>query len=198
MDPLGWERLSVAAATMCLLGLVGCSTGATRLGAIDYTSQYDPNFVRNAASTGQITAVVRGNPFGPGAVDADAIAGAFYLPSWVGTAHVAAHSGTEAPTGYRIVLLFGPHSPGPGDDDTCARPEAQPVENGSGPVRLQATFCIGSRWASTLVAAGSAVNGIDDPAFRALMEQVSYDLLPPKNKKNYSTAMAGCAAFMGC
>jgi hypothetical protein len=70
------------------------------------------------------------------------------------------------------------------------RPEAQPVENGSAPVRLQATFCVGKRWVSTLVASGPAAKGVDDPAFRALMEQVSYELLPPKNKKNYSSAMA--------
>jgi hypothetical protein len=55
---------------------------------------------------------------------------------------------------------------------------------------LQATFCVGKRWVSTLVASGPAAKGVDDPAFRALMEQVSYELLPPKNKKNYSSAMA--------
>jgi hypothetical protein len=183
---------------MGLLALAGCNDGLIRTGAMEYASLYDPYLIRYATRTGEILAVVRGNPFGQGAVDAQAIAGAFYMPGWVGTVRVTTHPRSETPSNYKIVLLFGPHARGPGNDDTCAAPESEPVENASGPIRLQATFCVGSRWVSTLVAAGPAAAGVDDPAFRNLLSQVSYDLFPPYNFKRGNTTTADCAVFMGC
>jgi hypothetical protein len=189
---------SVAASAVGLAVLAGCSEGVTRTGAMEYASLYDPYLVRYATRSGEIMAVVRGNPFGPGPVDADAIADAFYLPGWVGAAHVTTHPRSDTPTNYKIVLLFGPHARGPGGDDTCAAPETQPVENASGPISLQATFCVGPRWVSTLVAAGPAAASANDPAFRALLSQVSYDLFPPYNQKRGNPSTAGCIAGIRC
>ncbi|HYM32753.1 MAG TPA: hypothetical protein VEU47_15735 [Candidatus Cybelea sp.] len=173
------------AAAIGALTIVSCSNNLMRTGAMEYSSLYDPYLVRYAMRTGEIRAVVRGNPFGPGPVDADAIAGAFYLPVWVGPAHVTAHPRPDTPSNNKIVLLFGPHARGPGGDETCATPETQPVEDGSGPIRLQATFCVGARWVSTLVAAGPGAKSANDPAFRALMTQVGYDLFPPFSQKRW-------------
>lgn len=187
------RRISVARTTLIAraivfailpAGMMGCAQeGKTdrviQISYTDYTTLYTPGMVQYAVPKGEMTTVVRGNPFPAGPADPDAIAGAVPPPGWLSPPiRFTTKPGPGTPENYKLVLIFTPGSPGAGDDQTCADPAATPVGPGGGPVTLQATFCAGDRWVSHLVAYGPAVTGLGDRQFQTILAQVSILLFP--------------------
>jgi hypothetical protein len=181
-------RKSTVATFAAWLLLTGCAGANTQVSGVYFESLYDPSMVRIAAGRGSIPVVVRGVAAGtPGG--ATAVANAMTVPGWVGQGHFAP-SGATAET-YRVVLVFGSAAIAGGTQRTCADNDDATTPAGGGLDRVQATFCVGRRMASTLVAAGPPISDPADPAMRELMNQVVANLLPAHNPGSAKGGGAG-------
>ncbi|HYM30285.1 MAG TPA: hypothetical protein VEU47_03230 [Candidatus Cybelea sp.] len=181
-------RKSTVATFAAWLLLTGCAGANTQVSGAYFESLYDPGMVRVAAGRGSIPVMVRGVAAGtPGG--AAAVANAMTMPGWVGQGHFVA-SGTTAET-YRVVLVFGAAAVAGGTQRTCADSDDAAIPAGGDFGRVQATFCVGRRMASTLVAAGPPISDPADPAMRELMNQVVINLLPAHNPGSAKGGGAG-------
>lgn len=172
---------------LAVLLAAGLSAGCVQtsvVGLPDYNALYSRDMVSYAGTSGEIAAVVMGNPFGP-AVSDEQIMSQIPTPAWVSARRFTTNPGAQTPWSYRVVLIFNPARPGAGDDLTCANPAAEPTggTRGDGRARVVAVFCADSRWASQLEGSVPLDGGPGSPAFRTAMQTVMADLLPPVNPK---------------
>lgn len=181
---------SAPLASLALLAVLAVLGGCEGLnGQAGYARFYDPALVAAAAREGRLALVVQGSPVA-GMQDA-AIAAVMPAPTLLPGTRYRATSPTAQDAPYRVILIFQPAARALGGDDVCARPAEQPSTAPGGPVRVQATFCVGDRAASTAWADGPAVTGIDDPSFRHWLGLVIDRLLPTVNP---ATARSGGGA----
>lgn len=167
--------VSLLAAT---LALAACAPNNVRVGAPSYTQLYYPQLVDYVTQGGQLATVIRGNPFGPGPVDAEAIAAALPLPNTATPFRYRVMMPEAARKSARVVLIFGPATDGPGDSETCNNPQDEAIRPGGGPIGVRAVFCVGPSWTTTLFASSPAASGPTDPQFQSLMNQVIAGILP--------------------
>jgi len=169
--------LLLAGASVTLLA--GCSGTATRLGYADQTTLYTPDMIGYAAPKGELATVVRGNPFGGSIGDPEAIAAAIKPPARYGQVRLTTRPGPGTPDNYRLVLIFDPPVGAPTGDLACNDAAASQGGTGGGPVRVQASFCIGGRLASQITGTGAPASDVNSPAFQDLMGQVMENMFPP-------------------
>jgi len=169
---------SIALPLAAAAALAACTQSNVNVSAVSYTPLYYPQLVSYVTQGGQLATVVRGNPFGPGPVDADALAAALPLPNAAAPFRYRAMTPDAARKSARLVLVFGPAAAGPGDSDTCNNAQDEPIVPGGGPVAVKAVFCVGPNWTSTLYASGPPARDPRDPQFQALMNQVIASLMP--------------------
>ncbi len=177
---------AVAATAWLVLTLAACApnglTGQTR-----HAGFYSAALVAAAAADGGIPLLVRGDPSAASpAIDAtalnEAVAVALPPPSWLTLARYRPLRADAPATPYRLVLLFDPAATTPGGDEVCVEPLTQPLAPAVGAsTRVQATFCVGNRVASSVLATGRRPADIRDAAFRRLMDPVIEALLPVVN-----------------
>ena len=168
--------LVLAASVAALAGGTGTET---RLGYSDQTTLYYPELVGQAATKGELPTVIRGNPFGNSLGDPQAIAAAIRPPARYSSVHLSTNPQLVSPDGYRLVLIFDPPVNAPSGDLACRDKDAAEGGNSAGPVRVQASFCIGNRLASQVTGTGAPASSPDAPAFQSLMGQVMEVMFPP-------------------
>lgn len=180
--PLPPSLAKLAGVLTAVALLAGCA-GASRISMVDHNTQYTPEMFTYTGMSGEVNTVIRGNPFGPGVGDPEAIAAVFPTPAWTQPRRFTTHPGPNTPSNYRLVLIFNSQISGPGGDQICQDPDSEPVSEGGGPIRMQAVFCTGERWASQLYATAPPAAGPNDPEFRNMLGHASMLLFPPRRPK---------------
>lgn len=179
--------LSLAAA----LALGACAHGVTTIYGQDQTPLYSPGLVPYATESGTLYTIVRGNPFGPGPGNPEAIAASLQSPGWYPPFRFVTRPMPGLRTDARLVLIFNPVDRTSGDDEACRTPQLQRIRPGGGPVRLQAAFCIGNRYVSHVAVMGPPASSPQDPAFHEMMNETLASLLPPIGSQDIGTYLQG-------
>ncbi len=176
--------------TLCLVSLVflatlgACDNGVTTIYGEDRTTPFSPQLISYLTRRGEMPTIIRGNPFRHGPTDAGAIAASLQSPAWYQPFRFDTRTTPGSSSGEFLVLLFNPADRSSGGDEVCRAPQAQPVLPGSGPIRLQATLCLGSHYIAHLALIGMAASGPQDPEFRHMMNQALVTLLSPLMSQN--------------
>lgn len=162
-----------------LAALLGCDD-PVKISNVDRQTPYAPSLVRFAAKSGELAAVIHGNPF-PTPVDAEAIANAIHLPGWLprGT-RLTTKPTPPTPTNIRVVLAFQPTWRGVREEwlcDTSSRLELAPP---GGKITVAAALCVDSKPVSWLQAEGAPAASPAAKSFQNLMNQVMANLLPDR------------------
>ncbi len=173
------RHISLASLAVAALTLGACAHGVTTIYGQDTASLYTPSLVAYATQSGTLYTIVRGNPFGPGPGNPEAIAASLQSPGWYPPFRFVTRPMPGSRTDARLVLIFNPVDRTSGDDETCRAPQLQQIRPGGGPVRLQAVFCIGSRYVSHVAVMGPPASSPQDPAFQEMMNETLASLLPP-------------------
>lgn len=170
--------LSVAAAAL----LAGCA-GQPIVHSAYLADDYEKEVLNYAAKQGGMLTEITGNPFA-----ADSAA----LSREVTVAFEEAHFGvdlpffTEAPEDYRspykVVVLFNP-APGVGAPAVCAGSD-RPVLPPEGRIKVLAVFCSAEQRVNSAYGSLAGATGPDDPAFGALMRQISLSIFPPQEPRD--------------
>ncbi len=172
---LASRLLSLAAG---LVVLTACTAG-TVIYPTYIQPSYEPDVLNSVAAYGGVKVHVVGNPFGAeqAVVDrgiADAMNGSNFGPRLNFTPADVERSP------YRFVVLFNP-AENANQAQVCADPD-QPRHSASQGVKLLMAFCNGSNRISSTVATGQPASGVEDPAFRSLLRNVTTLLVPPRRE----------------
>ncbi len=170
----------------------GCAlTGPTRISYVAIDPGYRLNEFAFAGSTGAVRTVVTGDPFSVGRERfAKAVSEAMYGHHFGPAVEFSTDPDVEVTGSYKVVLMFdAPLSAGeatvcgtpPGTEPAAATASAAPSPDR--PVHVVAAFCR-SRQPLTNLAGVMARSGIDDPAFRDFVAQVTLRLFPANNPEN--------------
>jgi hypothetical protein len=177
-------RRSLLTGCFATLALAGCQSLVTT------TTSYDVLFRSGvlsefgyAANAGEMPVVVIGNPFDASkpAVDEAVIAAmqghnrgsaVRFMPA---PAEIA-----RSGTGYAVVLLLNA-GPGVGADAACARRGTMSPPIAGGGTTLLAVFCGNADARSWAYSATGPVASPDDPLFRALVAQATFQMIPPRD-----------------
>ena len=170
------------APALALAGLVAaaCSGPSTVPGVID--SAYGPQVINYAASRGGMPVQVVGNPFPVAKAELDRIVTTTMERSYFGQRMPFF---TERPPDFRspyhIVLIFNP-TLGTNNQALCVEPD-QPTAVEPGRLRIMAALCSSER---RLTSSNGQMAMVEDPtalAFRQILSQITYDLLPPYGER---------------
>jgi hypothetical protein len=176
--------------SLCLVGLIAvtmlgaCANGVTTIYGEDHTSPFSPSLVSYVTRTGEMPTVIHGNPFGQGPTDAEAIAASLQSPAWYPPFRFDTRPEPGQSSAAFLVLLFNPVDRTSGGNEVCQAPWAQPLLPGGGPIRLQATLCLGGRYIAHLALIGPPASSPQDPVFRHMMDQALVTLLAPVTSQN--------------
>ncbi|MGE0164029.1 MAG: hypothetical protein AB7S71_12930 [Dongiaceae bacterium] len=176
-------RQHVIPMTLTLLALAGCAG----TGVIDYVRLepgYRPQQFAYAAGGRDLRTEIQGNPFAMPQAEFDAAVTAAMQGAHFGPAtNLTTTPGETARPDYRVRLLFNGPAAGSGALLCGGAPAtiAPAAENGN--VRLLAAFCNGADPLSYLTAHAGGIQGVQDPAFRDFMRQVTTNLFPPQNRQ---------------
>ena len=175
-----------------LVSLAGCGFATTQW-TKDPLPLYDQGTLTYAAGDLGLRTVIRGRPFGGSAESfesavTDAMYGQHFGPA-VDFKTVLEH---EPADNYRAVLVFDA-PPSVRNDRLCDDLATLPRLDGSvgqeaGAVSVVAAFCL-NRTALTAVVGSTRAASAEDPAFRALMGQLTRDLFPPVNRTGRSCGL---------
>ncbi len=177
---LNAARLSLAG--LALAALSACAANSVTQPA--YLGTFNPQTLSYIAGKGPLYTQIVGNPFPA----SDEEVGRIITRTMVG-----AHFGPEIefttvrdpanPSPYRVVMVL---NSGAGVSPTAmCREVPQPTGASAGPIagplHITAALCAGQDRETSLSGSIVAVSNPDDPAFRALIRQLTAELLPRRN-----------------
>lgn len=169
---------------MLALGVLAACAGSVVVQMGNITPKYYPGLVGYIASRGGLPTEVVGNPFDApdeqvSAVVRETMAKSHFGPDFPFLAEkplgfsssyrMVVVLGSNGDTGYHK-LCAGVHAPGGG-------------ESGGAEIRMTAALCVGDSMVTGTTGRVSGVRAPDDPAFAALISQVTHELLPLKNEQ---------------
>lgn len=159
-----------------LAALWGCDD-PVKITNVDRQTPYAPALVRFAAKSGELAAVVHGNPF-PVATDAETIAGAIHLPGWLprGT-RLTTKPAPGTPNNIRVVLAFQPGWRGVREEWLCDPNAKLEVEPAGAKVLVVAALCVDTKPVAWLQGRGETAASPAAKSFQNLMNQVMANLL---------------------
>lgn len=169
-----------------LLAVIGLALAAGCSGPvishIDDRSPSIASYFRYYARDGAVAAEVHGAP--PGVAPADfaaAVADALSPPAGYPPARFVA---TAEPRGFRMVLMFGA-PPAVSGSDACANAAGMGLWPTARPFRVQGAMCQGARVLTEAVGTLPVPPaGPGDQRFRALLDRLSWTLLPMPRPEN--------------
>lgn len=162
------------------LAVTACAAGGVRLTQQEIAPNYSPGEFAYAGAGRDMRVVVVGNPFGgDGAGFEKAVTDAMQGRHWGQRTNFTTTPGPNARDRYRVVLLFNPPRSLNGSRLCHDAPATLPTESASEGITLFAAFCRGKRSRTEIKGYISGASGPDDPAFRALLGQVTNGLFPP-------------------
>jgi hypothetical protein len=169
-------RASILSSLGLLAGLAACAATTTNSSV---NTGYTVDALRYAASKGYLLTEVRGNPFTvPQPAFAEAVTRAMYGHHHGPDVPFVTTAPPQSSSPYRVVLVFDPAAVV--DAHELCLGAASPVEPPRpGAVRLVAAFCEPDGALTWVHASGPPASGPDDPAFQALIAQVTNELFPP-------------------
>lgn len=182
-----FKRLRVAdpaLAVACAALLGGCFGNGPILSHVDLAGAYEPNFVRVVGTAGnEMRTIVHGNPFS-GSAEATRDLTVETMQGAVAFAPVrfAVQPAREHPANYRVLMVWQPavtQSAG-----ALCRGEAPLAGTPQAGLRLLGVYCGGTFPMSEITGRLEAMPAAGDPNFRALVRQVTLNLLPPSNPKH--------------
>ncbi|MHA1599988.1 MAG: hypothetical protein ACTSW2_04105 [Alphaproteobacteria bacterium] len=171
------------AARLSLTGLVLAALSAcagTSITQPAYIGTFDPLTLGYIAGKGPLYTEIVGNPFPSsdeevGRVITSTMVGAHFGPKIEFTTERDATNSSP----YRIVILFNPGR-GVGPSELCLNSQ-QPTNPTVGSLRVMAALCASKDRETSLSGSIAAVKDPDNDAFRALIRQITVELLPIRN-----------------
>lgn len=169
---------------LAVIGLVSCGGCAGPvISHVDDRSIVVPSYFSYYARDGEVAVEVYGAPPGvePAGYAAD-VAGVLAPPFWYPPARFTpAREGGER---FRMVLMFGAPTT-VGGRQACNSPAGVGLWPTAAPFRVQGAMCHGGRVLTEAVGTLPAPPaGPRDPRFQALLQQLSWTLLPPERPDN--------------
>jgi hypothetical protein len=165
--------------------LAACAPGNVRLSQQYVLTTYSPGEFAHAAAGRDLGVVVAGNPFGGGDQETFArqVTDAMQGQHWGQPTNFTATPGPSARGIYRVVMLFGP-PPSANVARLCGADLASLANQRQGEgIELMAAFCRDDTTRTGITGNISGASGPDDPAFRALVGQVTNGLFPPERDR---------------
>jgi hypothetical protein len=162
---------------LCLAAITigGCSGASVRLNAEYNRSTYDHlNFSLYHADR-DTKVVVHGNPFAMASADfGKAVTGHMQGANFGRRSNFTTTPGKSAERNLRVVMAFNA-----AEDDTYDLCGGKvDTRTSKGAMRLSAAWCFGDRQDSFVEAEVNGAGGINDPRFRALIQQTVLNLFP--------------------
>ncbi len=170
-----------------LLPLAACAPGGTSLTQQEVSVAYSSGAFAYAGAGRDLRVVVVGNPFGGDPVAfGTAVTEAMQGRHWGQRTNFTTSPGETARANYRVLMLFDP----PADLNAMRlcreEPGALPTAPAGGEVVLFGAFCRGDSSLTTIKGRVSGAANARDPAFRALVADVTNGLFPPARDRNRS------------
>lgn len=163
-----------------LFAAASCAPGGVRLSLQEISTAYNPGEFAYAGAGRDLRVVVVGNPFGGDQAAFDkAVTDAMQGQHWGQRTNFTSTPGPDARETYRVVLLFDPPIDFNGSHLCRRSATALPTQSSGGEIALFGAFCRGKRSLTEIKGQIDGAAGPDDPAFRALVGQVTNGLFPP-------------------
>jgi len=160
--------------------VAACAPGNVRLTHQEYAPSYSPAEFAYAGGGRDLRVVVVGNPFGGDqAVFEKMVTDAMQGQHWGQTVNFTTDPGADARIRYRVVLLFNPPRALNSLKLCSESASALPSASVGQAIELFAAFCHGKRLRTGIKGHIAGAAGPGDPAFRALVGQVTNGLFPP-------------------
>lgn len=163
----------------------GCDGVVRTTASIKGSPVYNSGEFGYAAGGRDLRVVIVGNPFGGDQSALDrSVTNAMQGRNFGQETNFTTTPGPSAREMYRVVIVFDPPI-GIGGDTVCSTDPATlpPTAGGGEAVVLAAAFCRSERALTSVRGDIGRAAGPEDPAFVALIEQVTRDLFPPKQRK---------------
>jgi len=171
------KLITKLAALVALSSALGACTGGIVISRIEQNNTYEPTQVASAVRNGVLPAAFFGAA--PAGTTLEALAAHVAVPGWLGGVHL----GTNAPRGYRLVLVFNPLAPVDADA-LCAAPQDVPVRVAGGDFAIQGAWCFWDTAASRGYLATTSPGGSGDGGLEATVGKLVGVLLPPKSMQS--------------
>lgn len=184
-------RTTAAAIFVALLA--GCFGTGPILTHQDVAGAYEPGFLRVVGTGGsELRTIVVGNPFsGSAEATRDATIEAMQGAVAFTPVRFAAQPARAHPADYRVYMVYQPAITQAAG--ALCRGEAPQAGQASAGLRLLGVYCGGTFAMSEITGRMEAMPAPGDPTFRALVRQVTLNLLPPSNPKHAdSCGIFGC------
>ena len=165
------------AALLALSAGLGACAGGSVISRIEQNNTYLPTEVASAVQNGVLPAAFFGTA--PAGTTHEALAARVSAPGWLGGVHL----GTNAPRGYRLVLVFNPLAPVEADT-LCTAPQDVPVRAAGGDFAIQGAWCFWDRAASRGYLTTASPGGTSDGGLEATVGKLIAVLLPPKSMQS--------------
>lgn len=174
------SRATQVAASALLAGAVtGCAGGI--VSPTDVGGSYDSRMLNYVAGKGDLYTRVIGNPFkADKAALESAVTGTMYGAHFGQPIRFNTARNPENTSPYHVVVLFNPSRPVTAAQ-ICADPAGQPTNAAGAGLRVVMTFCSSDYYETSVSGQLGQARGPDDPAFRALIRQMTTEMLPPRN-----------------
>lgn len=163
-----------------VIAVAACAAGGVRLTQQEIAPTYSPGEFAYAGAGRDMRVVIVGNPFGGDRSSFErAVTDAMQGQHWGQRPNFTTTPGPNARERYRVVLLFDPPRSLNGARLCREAHSTLPSESAGEGIVLFAAFCRGKRSRTEIKGYISSAAGPDDPAFRALVGQVTNGLFPP-------------------
>lgn len=178
------RALIVALTTAAATALLGACAAPAVLSQTSYDTQFRSGVISefSYAGGGGMLVTIAGNPFpqvANDAFDADVVERMQGLNRGALVRFSATPTATMIP-GYRVVMLFD--SAAVGNPAQLCRQDVDGGGGGqSGRLWLTTVFCGDTDARSWVRASVPSVSGVDDPLFRRLVAQSTFQMLPPRD-----------------
>lgn len=186
------QTIQIMLMSAAALAIAGCAQGVIVYEPV-YQQLFTDGDFESATLTGELRTAVHGSPFAQAGAG-DGIAAA------TTSAMKGANRGKEVvfttspkgkgSGGYHVVMLFNPLlavSP----EEICAGADGLGEKPGPGAVRLMSGFCFHDTLLSTAGGRISGASGPKDPAFQALVRDVTLSLFPAYDHVDRGDAQVG-------
>lgn len=166
-----------------LVAATACAPGNVRLTRQDFSSEYGAGQFAYAGAGRDFRVDVVGNPFGGDQTAfGQLVTEAMQRQHWGPATNFTTNPGPDAREAYRVVMLFNPPLTFNSMRLCGDPPSALPTENRQNGIALYGAFCRGDKALSRLRGDIDGASGPADPAFRALVGQVTAALFPPDRR----------------
>ncbi len=173
----------MTALVLVLVAGVGpaCSTDAVVVQPTSFYAAYTPSVLNYAATHGGILVEIAGNPFDVPKRELErAIVGAMTGSHFGPAVAFVITPSEDFASPYRVVLVFDA-APAYSDHTLCGADLGTLEARTEGPLRVHAALCARSKPLTAVSGRVSDAVGPGGPRFRALIRQVTLNLLPPYN-----------------